>query len=81
MRSRRSWINWSCARNVADIFAFSACKAAIIAFRKAVTIGRLRNSIHKYEDASLAIQPLAAGLREGTPLPSFVEPPAWQGGP
>lgn len=40
MRSRRSWINWSCARNVADIFAFSACKAAIIAFRKAGSSGR-----------------------------------------
>jgi hypothetical protein len=40
MRSRRSWINLSCASNVADIFAFSACKAVIIAFRKAGSSGR-----------------------------------------
>ena len=40
MRSRSSPINWSCACNVADIFALSACKAAIIAFRKAGSSGR-----------------------------------------
>lgn len=40
MRSRKVWINWSCACNVADIFTFSACKAAIIAFRKAGSSGR-----------------------------------------
>lgn len=40
MRSRSVWINWSCACNVADIFAFSACKAAIIALRKAGSSGR-----------------------------------------
>ncbi len=39
MRSRSVWIK-SCARIVADIFAFSACKAATIAFRTAGSSGR-----------------------------------------
>ena len=41
MRSRSVWISWSWARSVADIFAFSACKAAIIAFRSAGSSGRI----------------------------------------
>ncbi|MCK9551950.1 MAG: hypothetical protein M0R29_14590 [Aquamicrobium sp.] len=40
MRSRKVWINWSLACNVADIVAFSACKAAIITFRKVGSSGR-----------------------------------------
>lgn len=38
-RSRRDWISWSWARIVADIWAFSACKAAIIAFKSTGSSG------------------------------------------
>ena len=41
MRNRRVWINASWARNVAEIFAFSACKAATNAFRSAGSSGRV----------------------------------------
>jgi hypothetical protein len=42
---RSVWISWSCARSVAAILAFSACQAAIIAFRAEGSSGRMGVSI------------------------------------
>lgn len=42
MRNRRVWINWSWARSVAEILAFSACNAAISAFKSTGSSGRVR---------------------------------------
>jgi len=40
MRIRSDWTSKSWARKVADILAFSACRATIIAFRAAGSSGR-----------------------------------------
>jgi len=40
MRMRSDWISRSCARSVADILPFSACKAAIMAFKATGSSGK-----------------------------------------
>lgn len=66
MRSRRVWINWSCARNVAEIFAFSACNEAISAFRSAGSSGRAWATFDMRPDTA---NPQETPWKQGVPSP------------